>query len=88
MHRLNSARWQRTALCASHYLIDIAVYVAINAIRAATINTANLFKIKDRGQIKTGFTADIIGVNEDPLAHINTLEDVKFVMKDGKVFKL
>jgi imidazolonepropionase-like amidohydrolase len=39
------------------------------------------------GQIKEGFLADIIAVNENPLLKINTLENVPFVMKDGVIYK-
>jgi imidazolonepropionase-like amidohydrolase len=39
------------------------------------------------GQIAPGFFADIIAVNEDPTKNIKTLEDVQFVMKEGKVYK-
>ena len=59
----------------------------IDAIRAATINAADLMKWNDRGQIKVGYHADIIGVTDDPLTHIRTLEKVSFVMKDGEIFK-
>ncbi len=59
----------------------------IDAIRAATINAADLLKLQDRGQIKVGYHADIIGVIENPLTNIQTLENISFVMKDGEVFK-
>ncbi len=59
----------------------------IEAIRTATINSAEMMEIQDRGQIKTGYHADIIGVVENPLKNIKTLENVVFVMKDGKVIK-
>jgi imidazolonepropionase-like amidohydrolase len=59
----------------------------LEAIQASTIKTATLFGIENTGQIKEGFDADIIGVNENPLANIRTLEEVAFVMKEGKVYK-
>jgi len=59
----------------------------IDAIRTATINSAEMMKIQDRGQIKMGYHADIIGVIENPLTNIKTLENVVFVMKDGEVIK-
>jgi imidazolonepropionase-like amidohydrolase len=59
----------------------------IDAIRTATINAADLLRLQDRGQIKVGFHADIIGVMQNPLTNIQTLENVSFVMKDGEVFK-
>lgn len=42
---------------------------------------------KDLGSIETGKYADVIAVAGDPLADISTLEDVKFVMKGGKIVK-
>jgi len=41
----------------------------------------------ERGPIKPGLAADMIAVAGDPLADIDTLRKVSFVMKDGKVFK-
>ena len=59
----------------------------LEAIQASTIKTATLFGIENTGQIKEGFDADIVGVIENPLANIRTLEEVAFVMKEGKVYK-
>lgn len=42
---------------------------------------------KDLGSIETGKYADVIAVAGDPLADISTLEEVKFVMKGGKIVK-
>lgn len=60
----------------------------LQALQSATINSAKLLKMDDQlGQIKSGFLADIIAVKGNPLENIAVLEDVQFVMKDGKVFK-
>jgi imidazolonepropionase-like amidohydrolase len=60
----------------------------LQAIQAATINSAKLLKAdKQLGQIKTGFAADIIAVNTNPLKNISTLEQIPFVMKAGVVYK-
>ena len=60
----------------------------IEAIQSATITNAFLLGIDNEvGQIKEGFLADIIAVNENPLITINTLEKVIFVMKDGVIYK-
>lgn len=61
---------------------------AIETIQSATITNAKLLKMENElGQIKKGFLADIIAVNEDPTEDISTMENVVFVMKDGVVYK-
>jgi imidazolonepropionase-like amidohydrolase len=42
---------------------------------------------KERGPIQPGLAADIIAVRGNPLEDIDALRDVRFVMKDGLVFK-
>ena len=59
----------------------------IQAIQAATINSAGLLKQENLGQIKEGYLADIVAVEGNPLDNISLLEDVSFVMKDGVVYK-
>lgn len=59
----------------------------IEAIRAATINAADLLGVDDRGRIAPGTLADLVAVPGDPLEDIHTLEDVRFVMKGGRVYK-
>ncbi|MBT8319475.1 MAG: amidohydrolase family protein [Gramella sp.] len=60
----------------------------IEAIQVATIVPARILKMENEsGQLAPGFFADIIAVDEDPTKNIRTLEAVKFVMKDGKIYK-
>jgi imidazolonepropionase-like amidohydrolase len=59
----------------------------LQAIQAATINTASLFGVPNIGKIKESFEADIIGVKGNPLEDITSLEAVEFVMNNGIVIK-
>ena len=60
---------------------------SIEAIRASTINTAELFGIDNIGEIKETYDADLIGVKGNPLNDISILENVEFVMKEGQIIK-
>ena len=60
----------------------------MDAIKSATSIAANLLEMKGNiGVIAPGAYADIVAVQGDPLANIDALKNVSFVMKDGKVFK-
>ena len=56
------------------------------ALRAATVTGADVIGVSDRGRLAPGLLADIIGVPGNPLADISVTQNVKFVMKGGKVF--
>jgi imidazolonepropionase-like amidohydrolase len=61
---------------------------ASEILRMMTTNSARLLGVeKERGAIKPGMAADIIATPENPLDNIQTLKQVSFVMKDGKVIK-
>ena len=58
------------------------------AIQAATMNAATLLGVdKQVGSLEPGKAADLIAVAGDPIVDITTLKSVRFVMKDGRVFK-
>jgi imidazolonepropionase-like amidohydrolase len=60
----------------------------MEAIQSATSRAALLLEMEGKiGVVTPGAFADIIAVSGDPLRDIKTLENVQFVMKDGKVFK-
>jgi imidazolonepropionase-like amidohydrolase len=60
----------------------------MQAIQSATSRAAELLEMKGRlGVIAPSAYADVVAVSGDPLANITVLENVGFVMKDGKVFK-
>ena len=60
----------------------------LDAIRAATINAADLLGWADKvGALETGHYADVIAVEGDPLSSVRVLEAVRFVMKGGAVVR-
>ena len=60
----------------------------MQAIQAATSRAAELLERTGQlGVIAPGAYADVVAVDGDPLASVKVLENVGFVMKDGKVFK-
>jgi len=69
------------------YMVEAGM-PAIETIQSATVTNAKILLMSTEiGQIKAGFFADIIAVNDDPTKNIKTLENVVFVMKEGKVYK-
>lgn len=56
-----------------------------DVLRAATVNAADLIDAPDRGRLAEGLLADVIAVPGDPLRDITVTQDVRFVMKGGKV---
>ena len=60
----------------------------MEAIQSATARSAEMLDMKgDIGVIAPGAFADIIAVSGDPLKDIAILEHVRFVMRDGAIFK-
>jgi imidazolonepropionase-like amidohydrolase len=61
---------------------------AMQAIQAATTADADLLGVSAKlGSISRGKLADIIAVRGDPLQNVRLLEDVRFVMKEGRIYK-
>jgi imidazolonepropionase-like amidohydrolase len=60
----------------------------MQAIQAATSSAAELLgRGNEMGSIKPGKYADLIAVSGDPLQNVKLLENVQFVMKDGKIYE-
>lgn len=59
----------------------------LQAIRAATVVSAELIDVDDRGRLEAGLLADVIAVPGNPLEDIALTEQVRFVMKGGEVFR-
>jgi len=60
----------------------------LESIRAATIEAAALIGLEGKtGSIEANYFADVIAVEGNPLQDAGVLTRVKFVMKDGKVYR-
>ena len=69
------------------YVRDLGM-TPLAAIQSATLNAADLLGLSANiGSIEPGKWADIIAVEGNPLTDIKQVQDVKFVMKSGVVYK-
>jgi len=60
----------------------------LQAIQTATINAADLLSQTGKiGEIKAGAFADVIALKGDPTKDVKLLQQIQWVMKDGKVWK-
>ncbi|WP_419803788.1 amidohydrolase family protein [Terriglobus sp.] len=60
----------------------------LQALQADLLNGAKLLGWSDSiGQLKPGYKADVIAVSGNPLQDIQTVTDVRFVMKDGEIVR-
>lgn len=59
----------------------------LEAIRSATVNASDLLGDDRLGSIEKDKLADIIAVEGDPTKDVNAMGKVKFVMKNGVVYK-
>jgi imidazolonepropionase-like amidohydrolase len=60
----------------------------MRAIQATTINSATVIGIeRSTGSVQPGKWADLVAVDGDPLARIEALRDVVFVMKEGRIHR-
>jgi imidazolonepropionase-like amidohydrolase len=58
----------------------------MDAIRSATSVAAEVLGMADRiGRVQAGYIADLVAVDDDPLANISSLESIDFVMQAGEV---
>ena len=85
---IGSFPWTTNEAKELEYYVKKAGFTPMQAIKTATINSAELLSINDRlGILEKGFIADIIAVKGNPLNDITLLQKVSFVMKEGKIYK-
>jgi len=69
------------------YMVEAGM-PAMEAIQSATVTAAQVLEMEDElGSLEEGKVADIVAVKGNPLEDISLLEQVDFVMKEGKVYK-
>lgn len=69
------------------YFVDWGL-TNVQAIQTATTTAAELLGMQGKiGEIKAGAFADIVALKKDPTKDITALQQIDWVMKDGKVFK-
>lgn len=69
------------------YMVEAGM-PAMTAIKCATVNGADLLGLSDKiGSIEKGKLADLVAVEGDPLTDIKVMKEVRFVMKEGVVYK-
>ena len=68
------------------YMVEAGIPAAY-ALQAATVRAAEVLGVDDQGVLEPGKRADVIALAGDPLQDINAVMDVRFVMKDGEVYK-
>jgi imidazolonepropionase-like amidohydrolase len=69
------------------HMVDLGM-APMDAIKSATSRAADMLDMQGQiGVIAPGAYADIVALSGDPLSDIKLLQNVQFVMKDGKVFR-
>lgn len=74
--------WREMELMAEYGMKPIEV------LKSATSVNADVFGYSDKiGRIRKGLLADLVAVPGDPSANLQAVRNVRFVMKDGKIYR-
>jgi imidazolonepropionase-like amidohydrolase len=85
---IGSASWTNAPAKELEFYVTKVGLKPLDAIKSATSVGAELLNSQhELGQIKVNFLADIIAVKGNPLTDITLLQQVMFVMRDGKIYK-
>ena len=62
-------------------------FTPLEVLRQATSGNAAIFHLADRGSIRAGQLADLVALEGDPTKDVSVVRQVRFVMKDGVIFR-
>jgi imidazolonepropionase-like amidohydrolase len=69
------------------YMVDQGMPI-MEVIKAATIIPAQMLGIDDQvGTVTPGLWADLVAVEGDPIDDVTAMTQVRFVMKNGKIYR-
>jgi len=58
----------------------------IDVLRSATSVNAEVFRLKDLGNVRVGYLADLVAVDGNPAEDIKAVKQVRLVMKNGVIY--
>jgi imidazolonepropionase-like amidohydrolase len=61
-------------------------FTPIEVLRQATSGNAAIFRLSDRGTIRSGQLADLVALAGDPTKDVDVVRQVRFVMKGGVIY--
>ncbi|WP_414828438.1 amidohydrolase family protein [Alteromonas sp. H39] len=68
-------------------LLNEAGLSPLDSLRAATLNPASVFGFEDSlGQVKTGFIADLVLLDSNPIVDMSAVSDISAVVRGGKLY--
>ncbi|CAN5539354.1 amidohydrolase family protein [soil metagenome] len=62
-------------------------FTPLEVLRQATSGNAAIFHLSDRGNVRPGQLADLVGLKGDPTKEEISLQQVRFVMIGGKIYR-